>query len=89
MSRLNLILTLSGINIALLHNKILIELRLGDNNNSIEVKDNPMSTNKFKLNSVKFDDIKWHVMQVGDIIQFGLSKIKLISVETGRRVTAV
>lgn len=64
-------------------------LRLGDNNNSIEVKDNPVSTNKFKLNSVKFDDNKWHVMQVGDIIQLGLSKIRLISVEAGRRVTVV
>ena len=64
-------------------------LRLGDNNNTIEVKDNPVSTNKFKLNSVKFDDNKWHVMRVGDIIQFGLSKIRLISVEAGRRVTVV
>lgn len=55
------------------------QLRLSSNNNSIEVKDNRISTNKFKLNSVKFNDSKWHVMQIGDVIQFGLSKITLIS----------
>ena len=54
-------------------------LRLSSNNVSIEVKDNRTSTNKFKLNSVKFNDSKWHVMQIGDVIQFGLSKITLTS----------
>ena len=54
-------------------------LKLGNNNSSIEVKDNKISTNKFKLNSIKFNDSKWHVMHIGDVIQFGLSKMTLIS----------